>query len=123
VRFFLENESVLPVDGGRKLGANANHSLLPLYCAVTVSMTADDPSLPLLSDDATAGALRKKTAAELGSCDSLPDAIVASVVSTLAKPDPASRDHCCFDLPDAEPIESAHACVALTVMTRPSVAG
>jgi hypothetical protein len=86
-------------------------------------MTGSDPSLPLLSEDATDEALRKKTAAELGSCEILPDAIVASVVSTLAKSDAASRDHWCFDLPDAEPIESVHACVALTVMTRPSVAG
>lgn len=93
------------------------------YCAATVSMTGSDPSLPLLFEDATADALRKKTAAELGSCEILPDAIVASVASTLAKPDEASRDHCCFDLPDAEPMESVHACVALTVMTMPFVAG
>jgi hypothetical protein len=86
-------------------------------------MTGSDPSLPFLSEGATADAVRKKTAAELGSCEILPDAIVASVVSTLAKPDAASRDHWCLDLPDAEPIESVHACVALTVMTRPSVAG
>jgi hypothetical protein len=86
-------------------------------------MTGSDPSLPLLSEDATGEAVRKKTAAELGTREIVPDAIVASVVSTLAKPVAASRDHWCFDLPDAEPIESVHACVALTVMTRPSVAG
>jgi hypothetical protein len=86
-------------------------------------MTGSDPSLPLLSEDATVDAVRKKTAAELGTREIVPDAIVASVASTLAKPVAASRDHWCFDLPDAEPIESVHACVALTVMTRPSVAG
>jgi hypothetical protein len=86
-------------------------------------MTGSDPSLPLLSEDPAADALRKNTAAELGTREIVPDAIVASFVSTLAKPDAASRDHWCFDLPDAEPIESVHACVALTVMTRPSVAG
>jgi hypothetical protein len=86
-------------------------------------MTGSDPSLPFLSEDAPAGAVRKKTAAELGTCEILPDAIVASVVSTLAKPDAASRDHWWVDLPAAEPIESVHAWVALIVMTRPSVAG
>jgi hypothetical protein len=92
VRFFLEIESVLPVDSGRKLGANRhNHShLASSYSAATVNMTGSDPSLPFLSEDATADALRKKTAAELGTCEILPDAIVASVVSTLAKPEAAS---------------------------------
>jgi hypothetical protein len=56
-------------------------------------MTGSDPSLPFLSEDATADALRKKTAAELGTCEILPEAIIASVVSTLAKPEAASSDH------------------------------
>jgi hypothetical protein len=86
-------------------------------------MTGSDTSLPFASDDATAEALRKKTAAEVGTCEIVPDATIASVVSTLAKPEAASCDHWCFDLPAAEPIESVHACVALTVMTRPFVAG
>jgi hypothetical protein len=85
-------------------------------------MTGSDPSLLFLSEDATADAARKKTAAELGTREIVPDAIVASVVPTLAKPDAVSRDHWLVDLPAAEPIESVHACVALTVMTRPSVA-
>src|SRR3981081_773353 len=91
------------------------------YCAATVSMIGSDPSLPFVPEDATADALRKKTAAEVGLCEIVPDATIASVVSTLAKPDAASCDHWCVDLPAAEPIESVHACVALTVMTRPLV--
>jgi hypothetical protein len=56
-------------------------------------MTGSDPSLPFVSVDAIAEALRKKTAAEVGMCEIVPDATIASVVSTLAKPDAASRDH------------------------------
>ena len=110
------------MEGGSSEQAATTTPCYCYYCAATVSVTGSDPSLPFVSEDATADALRKKTAAEVGTCEIVPEATIASVVSTLAKPDAASCDHC-VDLPAAEPIESVHACVALTVMTRPFVAG
>jgi hypothetical protein len=83
-------------------------------------MTVSDPT-ELLSE-ALAVALRKKTVAAAGICEFVPDAIVVSFALTLANPEVCEADHWRCDLLPAEPIESVHDCVALTLSERPSVA-
>ena len=64
-----------------------------------------------------------KTVADVGVCESVPDATVVWPAVTALKSEWPSRDHRSRDFASAVPIDRAHGCVALTLSDKPFAEG